>query len=376
MCLRAEMRCISSGTRISSKRFRISVTKASIIVNIRFGVIRYTLSMKNIRTRKKRNTIDKERIAVIIFIAAVFLLGAVAGIGWKSLSAKFAKKSDRIAAVNVTTEEERLEGIKQSFESGKSVLQTLRSYYPDQLVMRKNNAYKFVPVDSTLKTNNFDPDKVRKNSDGTWGYVDGDLKVIKGIDVSAHQGEIDWKKVAATNVDFAMIRAVYRGYESGKLMEDEKFRTNLEEAQANGIDTGVYIFTQAINKNEVDEEISKLNGLLGAYELQYPVVVDIEDISGSTERIEQLSKAELTELIEYYCDELKKNGYTPMLYLNIDSALNMIDLKKFEDIDKWFAVYDSDFYYPYAYKMWQYKDTGKVDGIEGNVDLNLYFPEL
>ena len=376
MCLRAEIRCISSGTRILSKRFRISVTKASIIVNIRFGVIRYTLSMKNIRTRKKRNTIDKERIAVIIFIAAVFLLGAAAGIGWKSLSAKFAKKSDRIAAVNVTTEEERLEGIKQSFESGKSVLQTLRSYYPDQLVMRKNNAYKFVPVDSTLKTNNFDQDKVRKNSDGTWGYVDGDLQVIKGIDVSAHQGEIDWKKVAATNVDFAMIRAVYRGYESGKLLEDEKFRTNLEEAQANGIDTGVYIFTQAINKNEVDEEISKLNGLLGAYELQYPVVVDIEDISGSTERIEQLSKTELTELIEYYCEELKKNGYTPMLYLNIDSALNMIDLKKFEDIDKWFAVYDSDFYYPYAYKMWQYKDTGKVDGIEGNVDLNLYFPEL
>lgn len=332
--------------------------------------------MNNIMRRKKRKTIDKERITVLVFISAVFLLGAAAGIGCKSLSDRFAKKSERIAAVNVTDDEERLEGIMQSLESGKSVLQTLRNYYPGQLVIYKNNAYEFVPVDSSLKTNNFAPDKVRKNSDGSWGYADGDLKVIKGIDVSAHQGEIDWKKVAATNVDFAMIRAVYRGYESGKLMEDEKFRTNLEEAQANGIDTGVYIFTQAINKNEVDEEISKLNGLLGAYELQYPVVVDIEDISGSTERIEQLGKTELTELIEYYCEQLKKNGYTPMLYLNIYSALNMIDLKKFEDIDKWFAVYDSDFYYPYAYKMWQYKDTGKVDGIEGNVDLNLYFPEL
>ena len=332
--------------------------------------------MDRLRSHRKRNN-DDNNISAIVIIAAIFAVGVIAGILGRGAFAKISEaRRERVNKVEVTSEQERLDGIKQAFADGDTALEVLRKYYPDELVMKKNGAYVFVPVDDSLKFHSFESDRVRKNTDGTWGYVDGDLEVIKGIDVSAHQGEIDWAKVAATNVDFAMIRAVYRGYESGKLLEDKQFRTNIEEAHAKGLKVGAYIFTQAISKEEVDEEINKLNGLLGTYELDYPVAIDVEDLAGSTERIEQLTKAELTELIRYYCDEVKKSGYTPMLYLNIDSALNMIELSEFEDIEKWFAVYDSDFYYPYAYNMWQYKDTGKVDGIEGYVDLNLYFPKL
>ncbi len=334
--------------------------------------------MNNIRThrRRKRREIDERLIAAAV-AAFIFAAGIFAGIGGKALITRLGNaEEERIKAAEVTSEQERLDGIKQSFENGNTVLKTLRTYYPDELVMYKNGAYKFAAVNNALKMNSFDSSKVRENTDGTWGYVDGDLEVIKGIDVSAHQGEIDWTKVAAANVDFTMIRAVYRGYESGKLLEDKQFRTNIEEAKANGIKVGAYIFTQAVNEAEVDEELSKLKGLLGAYELDYPVAVDIEDLTGSTERLEQLSKEELTKLIRYYCDKIEESGYTPMLYLNMDSAVNMIDLAEFEDIKKWFAVYDSDFYYPYAYQMWQYKDTGRISGINGNVDLNLYFPGL
>ena len=330
-----------------------------------------------LRSHRRRNRDNRELWLAIAAAAVIFVLGIAAGVGGRSLFAWLGRgDEDRIKATEITSEQERLDGIKRAFEEGSSVLQTLRDYYPDDLILYKDSAYCFVPRDSSLKQHSFDSSKVRKNSDGTYGYVDGDLKVIKGIDVSAHQGEIDWAEVASSNVDFAMIRAVYRGYESGKLLEDKQFRTNIEEAHSKGIKVGAYIFTQAINKQEVDEEISKLNGLLGTYELDYPVAIDVEDLAGSTERIESLSKAELTELILYYCDKVEESGYTPMLYLNIDSALNMIDLTKFEDIRKWFAVYDTDFYYPYAYQMWQYKDTGKISGIEGSVDLNLYFPEL
>ena len=327
------------------------------------------------RLRRKRRNDNRDRLIVLAVFAAVFAAGVLAGTGGRALLNRILGGQDgRTKAVVVTSEEERLDGIKHSFEDGgSSTLQILRKYYPDDLVMNKNGAYCFVPRDDSLKTHNFDSSKVRTNSDGTYGYVDGDLKVVKGIDVSAHQGEIDWAEVAATNVDFAMIRAVYRGYESGKLLEDKQFRTNIEEAHAKGIKVGAYIFTQAVNKQEVDEEISKLNGLLGTYELDYPVAIDVEDLVGSTERIESLGKDELTELIRYYCDKVNESGYTPMLYLNIDSALNMIDLAKFEDVKKWFAVYDTDFYYPYAYQMWQYKQTGRVSGIDGSVDLNLYF---
>lgn len=332
---------------------------------------------KRSRRRRREPGLSRDQQLALLVAVCIFLSGAAAALGISHIAAAFKdKKEDRIAASQVTEEEERLEGIMKAFENGESTLATLRKYYPDYLVLRKNGNYQFAQRDDTLKTHSFDSSKVRKNTDGTWGYVDGNLKVQKGMDVSSHQGEIDWEKVAKTNVEFVMIRAVYRGYESGKLLEDEQFRSNIEGASANGIKTGAYIFTQAINKAEVDEEVGMLKALLGAYEPEMPVVVDIEDIAGSTERIEQLSKQELTELTKYYVKCIEEAGYTPMLYLNIDSAVNMIELSEFEDVRKWFAVYDSDFYYPYAYSLWQYKDTGSVDGIEGNVDLDLYFPDL
>ena len=323
--------------------------------------------------RRLRNS-DRQAAAVILLL--VFVAGILAGVLGGKLAAKIRDgKEDSIAQSQITPEQERLEGIRRYFSEGRGVLETLRRYYPQDIVIYDQDKYWFSPVDDSMKLNSFDSEKVRKNTDGTWGYVDGDLAVIKGIDVSSHQGEIDWAAVAKTNVSFAMIRAMYRGYETGKLVEDKYFRTNLENAQRCGLDTGVYVFTQAVSKAEVDEEVSMLTGLLGAYDIEYPVVVDVEDVDGES-RTQHLTKEERTELIRYYCEKIEKEGYTPMIYYNIRGAVELLDLKELEDYDKWFAVYDSDFYFPYAYKMWQYKDTGRVDGVTGNVDLNLYFPDL
>lgn len=318
--------------------------------------------------------------AAVIVLLIIFVIGAIAGILGGKAAESFGKRTDEdsIAVVEVSPEQSRLDGIKKAFaDGGMGVLEILRKYFPDDIVCYKDGKYIFVPFDPELKQNSFDSEKVRKNTDGTWGYVDGDMEVIKGIDVSSHQGEIDWGTVAGTNVEFAIIRALYRGYESGKLVEDKQFRYNIENAKRVGLKTGVYIFTQAISKAEADEEISMLNGLLGAYDgVDLPVVVDVESVSGSEARMDKLSREERTEIIKYYCEQLKKAGYEPMIYFNLEGAINLVDLKELEDFEKWFAVYDSDFYYPYAYTMWQYKDTGYVDGISGNVDLDLYFPGL
>ena len=321
------------------------------------------------RSRNHRGHVLPALLVIICFSAALGIIGFKLIVGLRE------KDNNRINAVEITAEQERLEGIRQSFSEGESTLSILRKYYPEDLVLYYDNRYSFYPVDKSLKKHSFDPEKVRKNTDGTWGYVDGDLKVEKGIDVSAHQGDIDWEKVASSNISFAMIRAMYRGYETGRLVEDKTFRTNIENAAANGIKTGVYIFTQAITKKEVDEEISMLSGLLGAYDISYPVVVDVEDVAGKNERMEQLTREERTEIVKYYCERISEAGYEPMIYFNIHGALELVELSELEKYDKWFAAYDSDFYYPYEYKMWQYKDTGKVDGITGNVDFNLYFPE-
>ena len=327
--------------------------------------------MQNRRLRSS----DRQAAAVILLL--VFAAGILAGILGTKIAGKIrAGKEDSIALSQITPEQERLEGIRQYFSEGRGVLETLRRYYPQDIIIYDQNKYWFSPLDSSMKMNSFDSEKVRKNTDGTWGYVDGNLAVVKGIDVSSHQGEIDWAAVAKTNVSFAMIRAMYRGYETGKMVEDKYFRTNLENAQRCGLDVGVYIFTQAISKAEVDEEVSMVSGLLGAYDIEYPVVVDVEDVPDGESRTQHLTKEERTELTRYYCEKLKDAGYQPMIYYNIRGAVELLDLKELEDYDKWFAVYDSDFYFPYAYKMWQYKDTGRVDGISGNVDLNLYFPDL
>ena len=270
--------------------------------------------------------------------------------------------------------QEKMQGIRDSLSEGKSVLSTLRKAYTDDLVMYKDGKYVFMPIDSGLKKHSFVSDNVTVLPSGEWQYAEGD-KVIshKGIDVSSHQGVIDWAKVAADGVEHAFIRAMYRGYGSGKLVEDTSFKANVDGALSNGIKTGVYVFTQAVTRQEVEEEVEMLKGLLEPYTLEGPVVVDVEQTAEGTGRMDALDAATRTELVKYFCELVEQAGYHPMIYCNIETALLMLDIRELEDYEKWFDTYNKDFYYPYRYTVWQYTDKGHVDGIEGNVDLDLIF---
>ena len=280
-----------------------------------------------------------------------------------------------IAADNTLSADQKIVlGIKSSLESGNSVMETLRKYYPNDLILYKNKRYVFTPVNDSLKKHSYKAEDLRQSENGEWQYTDGDkITSHKGIDVSSHQGDIDWAKVKGSGVEFAMIRALYRGYSSGKLVEDEKFKNNIAGADANGIKAGVYIFTQAVNEAEVDEEIAMLKELVGENKVDYPVVVDVEEANAGEGRMDTLGIEERTSLIKYYCEKLKDAGYKPMIYFNIESALLMLDLTQLEDYDKWLAAYNSEFYYPYQYTLRQYSDSGSIDGIEGNVDLDISF---
>lgn len=278
---------------------------------------------------------------------------------------------------DLSSEQKRLLGIRNSLESGDSVLDTLRRFFPDSLVVSKDSRYIFKDIDSSLKMNDYETSEVSVLPTGEYIYErNGEVISRKGIDISSHQGEIDWEKVAGTDLEFVFMRALYRGYESGKLVEDERFKINLEGAMSQGIKTGVYIFTQAVTEAEVDEELDMLEELLNGTSLTLPVVVDVEEAGGGLGRMDQLSIKERTSLIKYYCESIKERGYTPMIYFNINGAVLMLDIEELEDYEKWFAVYDNDFYYPYAYSVWQYSDSGSVDGIEGDVDLDLSFMDF
>lgn len=274
-------------------------------------------------------------------------------------------------------EEKVLDDIKQKLEDGVSTIETLRLFYPENLVLASGGRYHFVPVNNALKKNAYDEAYLNIMENGELQYMqEGQVISHKGIDVSKHQGSIDWSKVAEDGVEFAFIRVALRGYGTGKLVEDEYFEKNIKGALSAGIKVGVYVYSQAINEEELLEEADFVLQKIAPYKIECPVVFDVEMVSGADGRMNRLTAEERTSLTALFCETVKNAGYTPMIYHNMEMGALKLKLEDLESYDKWFAYYNSDFYYPYEYDVWQYSDKGKVDGIKGNVDLNISFVPL
>ena len=198
-----------------------------------------------------------------------------------------------------------------------------------------------------------------------------------GVDVSAFQHDIDWKAVKASGVDFAMLRLGYRGWGAkGTLVEDEYIRQNLEGTAAAGMPIGVYFFSQATSLNEVYEEIEFMLDILGDYKLAYPIVLDWEEANPTEGRVRNVTRRELTDMLRYFCDEMSARGFDPMIYFNWTQASRMLYLNELEDYPFWLALYQDRMTFPFRVEMWQYTSEGRVPGIDGDVDVNVYIPDL
>ena len=268
-----------------------------------------------------------------------------------------------------------LTSIKESLENGNTVISILKSLYPEYIVVAANSKYNFVPIDESLPKNNYDIDNLT-DENGMYVYTkDGQVTSKFGIDVSSHQGDIDWEAVADEGVEFAFIRAVYRGYGTGKLVVDEKCLENIEGAQAAGIDVGVYVFSQAISQAEVLEEAGTVIDLLDGYTLQLPIVFDVEKVGDSQARTNSLTVEERTNLTIAFLEAVKNAGYEPMVYHNTEMGAMLVDLTQLTDYPKWFAGYNKEFYWPYEYDIWQYSENGSINGINGKVDFDIWLTQ-
>ena len=194
-----------------------------------------------------------------------------------------------------------------------------------------------------------------------------------GVDVSAYQGDIDWDAVAKSGIEFAMIRLGYRGYESGKLVEDEYARDNLAGAAAAGLKIGAYFFSQALTFDEVEEELQFMLDVLGEHYLAMPLVLDWE-IPTATARTANMDARMLTDMQLYFCQRATGIGYKPMIYFNWHQSEHLYYLHELEDYPFWLALYQDRMTYPWDVEMWQYTSSGKVSGIPGPVDINVYMP--
>lgn len=194
-----------------------------------------------------------------------------------------------------------------------------------------------------------------------------------GIDVSKWNGEIDWDKVRSAGVEFAIIRAGYRGSVTGSLVEDPYFAANIKGATASGMPVGVYFFTQAVNEVEAVEEASAVLKLVKEYNLDYPIFIDTEGAGGNG-RADGLDVETRTLVCEAFCRTIVNAGYSAGVYGSRNWYNNRLYADRLDnDYCIWLAEYRSVPLYQGYYQIWQYTSQGKVDGISGNVDMNVSY---
>ena len=231
------------------------------------------------------------------------------------------------------------------------------------------------PPEPTLAPNPFGQDAFLYDDDGYLTCLTAESWL--GIDVSEHQGSVQWDQVAASPVEFAMIRMGYRGWGAeGVMRPDARGQENLQGAKEVGLKVGVYFFSQATSVEEAVEEAHFLLELLNGQPLDLPVVFDWETVSNEDARTANMDKETLNACALAFCREIRQAGYDAMVYFNLHLAKGMFDLLTLQqaDLDFWLAMYHDTFGYAYAVQMWQYSDNGSVPGIKGRVDMNLYFP--
>ena len=291
-----------------------------------------------------------------VWIIVLFLI--LTGIGFGSQNKENRDVSDSYKNENQTTEQ-------QGTETVRTVEDIILNF-----VDVHGTSYQ-MKVDSRVKANEYKRDTFVHN--GTrLSYGGDDYTYRLGIDVSHYQGEIDWEKVKEDGIEFVIIRIGYRGYgEEGTLKVDTNYEKNIQGARAAGLDVGVYFFAQAINEKEAVEEAEFVLEHLASYDLQLPIVYDPESILHDEARTEYVSGEQFTKNTKAFCQTIEDAGYDAMIYCNMLWQAYELDLKELEEYPVWYADYEAIPQTPYHFEMWQYSQTGTVNGIQGNVDMNI-----
>lgn len=220
----------------------------------------------------------------------------------------------------------------------------------------------------TLPPNLYSPEDFTYNENGFLSCSSADVQM--GVDVSDHQGWIDWYQVADSGVSYAFIRIGYRGYSEGGLFADEYAHYNLTTARDAGLRVGAYFYSQAVSAEEAAEEAAWCIEFLKNYEIDLPVAFDWEYVSEKA-RTGAVDGATLTRCAEIFCQTIENGGYEAMVYFNPHLATDYYDLLQLQEYPFWLAMYTSVMDYPHRVDYWQYTDQGILPGIDTTVDINL-----
>ncbi|MBQ9227314.1 MAG: hypothetical protein IJ168_00670 [Eubacterium sp.] len=212
--------------------------------------------------------------------------------------------------------------------------------------------------------------------------LDG-MDITQGIDVSYHNGTVDFKAVKNAGVQFVILRVGYRGYsQTGNIKQDTMFETYVKDAHAAGLDIGVYFYSQALNETEAKAEANFVINALKPYKsyITMPVAFDYEFADVSSGRLDAawnngtVNKNVMTKNAIAFCDTVQAAGYDAMVYANKSFLSNQLDHTQLEkSYAIWLANYTTKTTYSGNYQLWQFTERGTVSGISGYVDCNFMY---
>ena len=228
-------------------------------------------------------------------------------------------------------------------------------------------------TEDPLPPNDYAPDGFDERN-GFKIYSSDGIIGVPGIDVSAYQPDIDWAEVKASGIEFAMIRVGYRGYGSGRLDLDDCFLKHMQGALDAGLDVGVYFFSQALTPEEAVEEAEYVLTWIEGYDITCPVVFDWEEVDAPA-RTDDMNMVMLTSCAEAFCKTVEEAGYEAAVYFNQAYGYQQFNLVSLREYQFWLAEYADVPTFAYDFQMWQYTNEGTVPGINGPVDLNIYFKQ-
>lgn len=243
------------------------------------------------------------------------------------------------------------------------------------LVISPEGKEEWVLISPYLAKNTYDFTRIEDVA-GLKRYMENGKKIsYVGVDISKQTGNVDFVGLKAAGIDYVMIRLGGRGYSTGQISLDEKFKENIEGAIAAGLDIGVYFYSQAINQDEAVQEVNFVIQNLDPYKgsVKYPVAFDMEFVANDEARIDGLSREDRTAVTTSFLEGIKAAGYVPMLYGDKEWLIKEVDLAKLQEYDVWLTQETDIPDYPYQYVMWQYSSAGVVNGIKGNANLNICF---
>ena len=202
--------------------------------------------------------------------------------------------------------------------------------------------------------------------------------IVYGIDISQHNGDIDFNKVKSNGIEFVFVRVGYTGYTKDKLSlnYDSKFKTYIKDATQAGLKVGVYWYAQALNTTEATREAQKLLSAISGLNITMPVVYDYEFADLKVGRLDsaKLSKKKKTANALAFLNKVSENGYDACLYASENFLLTQLNANQIAKKYKiWLANYSSKTNYDGDYEFWQHSSTGRVKGMKGDVDINVWY---